>query len=88
MNEGWASYWHARLLREADFMPQNEYLDAIKSHSDVVRPHAAGQQASLGINPYHLGFSLWESIIEQHGHRAARARSCARTTTSASSAIT
>ena len=22
MNEGWASYWHARLLREADFLPQ------------------------------------------------------------------
>src|SRR5262245_3967534 len=23
MNEGWASYWHARLLREADFLPQS-----------------------------------------------------------------
>jgi stage V sporulation protein R len=67
MNEGWASYWHARLLREADFLPQNEYLDAIKTHSDVVRPHAAEQQASLAINPYHLGFSLWEAIIEEHG---------------------
>ncbi len=43
MNEGWASYWHARLLREADFLPQNEYLDALKTHSDVVRPHAAEQ---------------------------------------------
>ena len=61
MNEGWASYWHARLLREADFLPQNEYLDAIKTHSDVVRPHAAEQQASLVVNPYHLGFSIWES---------------------------
>lgn len=67
MNEGWASYWHARLLREADFLPQNEYLDAIKTHSDVVRPHAAEQQASLTVNPYHLGFSLWEAIIEEHG---------------------
>lgn len=67
MNEGWASYWHARLLREADFLPQNEYLDAIKTHSDVVRPHAAEQQASLTINPYHLGFSLWEAIVEEHG---------------------
>ena len=47
MNEGWASYWHARLLREADFLPHNEYLDALKAHSDVVRPHAAEQQASL-----------------------------------------
>jgi stage V sporulation protein R len=67
MNEGWASYWHARLLREADFLPQNEYLDALKTHSDVVRPHAAAQQASLVVNPYHLGFSLWESIVEEHG---------------------
>ena len=67
MNEGWASYWHARLLREADFLPQNEYLDAIKTHSDVVRPHAAEQQASLAANPYHLGFSIWESIVKEHG---------------------
>ena len=67
MNEGWASYWHARLLREADFLPQNEYLDAIKTHSDVVRPHAAEQQASLVVNPYHLGFAIWESVVEEHG---------------------
>jgi stage V sporulation protein R len=67
MNEGWASYWHARLLREADFIPQNEYLDAIKTHSDVVRPHAADKQASLTINPYHLGFCMWESIVDNLG---------------------
>ena len=47
MNEGWASYWHARLLREADFIPQQAYLDAIKCHSDVVRPVAAEQQVAL-----------------------------------------
>src|SRR5690606_13381669 len=56
MNEGWASYWHARLLREANFVPQQVYVDAIKCHSDVVRPIAAGQQVALSINPYHLGF--------------------------------
>ena len=67
MNEGWASYWHARLLREADFLPQNEYLDALKTHSDVVRPHATDQQAALSINPYHLGFAIWESIVTAHG---------------------
>jgi stage V sporulation protein R len=71
MNEGWASYWHARLLREADFIPQNEYLDAIKTHSDVVRPHAADRQASLSINPYHLGFSLWEAIVDNYGLKKA-----------------
>jgi len=72
MNEGWASYWHARLLREADFVPQQAYLDAIKCHSDVVRPVAAEQQVALSINPYHLGFSMWEKIVESQGLEAAR----------------
>ena len=67
MNEGWASYWHARLLREADFLPQPLYLAAIKAHSDVVRPFASGREASLSVNPYHLGFTIWEHIVETHG---------------------
>jgi stage V sporulation protein R len=67
MNEGWASYWHARLLREADFLPQQTYLAAIKAHSDVVRPFASGEETALGINPYHLGFTIWEHIVERHG---------------------
>jgi len=72
MNEGWASYWHARLLREADFIPQQAYLDAIKCHSDVVRPIAADQQVALSVNPYHLGFSMWEKIVEAEGIDTAR----------------
>ena len=67
MNEGWASYWHARLLREAEFLPQQTYLAAIKAHSDVVRPFASGEETALGINPYHLGFSIWEHIVERQG---------------------
>jgi stage V sporulation protein R len=67
MNEGWASYWHARLLREAEFLPQPVYLSAIKAHSDVVRPYASGEQTALAINPYHLGFTIWEHIVEKHG---------------------
>ena len=73
MNEGWASYWHARLLREADFIPQQAYVDAIKCHSDVVRPVAADSQVALSLNPYHLGFSMWEKITEQQGLPAALA---------------
>ena len=72
MNEGWASYWHARLLREADFLPPDLYVSAIRAHSDVVRPFAADNQLSLSINPYHLGFSIWEDIIERHGMEKAR----------------
>jgi stage V sporulation protein R len=72
MNEGWASYWHARLLREADFIPQDVYLDAIKCHSDVVRPVAAEEHIALTTNPYHLGFTLWEAIVKTSGMDAAR----------------
>jgi stage V sporulation protein R len=76
MNEGWASYWHARLLREADFIPQSVYLDAIKCHSDVVRPIATGEQVELSVNPYHLGFTLWEDIVKKSGIEAARQIMC------------
>ncbi|CDG83256.1 SpoVR family protein [Janthinobacterium agaricidamnosum] len=72
MNEGWASYWHARLLREANFLSGDVYVSAIKSHSDVVRPFAGENQLSLSLNPYHLGFSMWERIIERHGLEQAR----------------
>jgi stage V sporulation protein R len=76
MNEGWASYWHARLLREADFLPQDLYLSAIKAHSDVVRPYAGDRTLALSVNPYHLGFSMWERIVETQGLDVAR-RICA-----------
>ena len=76
MNEGWASYWHARLLREASFLPPELYLSAIKSHSDVVRPYAGEHQLALAVNPYHLGFCMWERIIDRQG--LARAREVCR----------
>jgi stage V sporulation protein R len=76
MNEGWASYWHAKLLREADFLPQSAYVDAIKCHSDVVRPTATGENVALSTNPYHLGFTIWEKIVEEHGLEYARRVMC------------
>jgi stage V sporulation protein R len=72
MNEGWASYWHARLLREADFLPDNLYVSALKAHSDVVRPFASDEKTSLAVNPYHLGFCIWEDVVEKHGLKRAR----------------
>src|SRR5947207_6335635 len=72
MNEGWASYWHARLLREAEIEPPDLYVSAIKAHSDVVRPHASGDTLALSVNPYHLGFSIWEKIVDTQGLEAAR----------------
>ena len=59
-------------MREADFIPQTTYLDAVKCHSDVVRPVATGEQVALTINPYHLGFTLWEEIVKKSGIESAR----------------
>jgi stage V sporulation protein R len=76
------------LLREADFIPQAAYLDAIKCHSDVVRPIAAGEQVALSVNPYHLGFTLVGEDRRASRDWMPPGASCARTTISASCATT
>ncbi|MDA1334843.1 MAG: SpoVR family protein [bacterium] len=55
MNEGWASYWHNRILRALD-LPPAMWLEFSQRHSGVLRPHPGG------LNPYHVGYSLWEAI--------------------------
>jgi stage V sporulation protein R len=54
-NEGWASFWHSRIMREMD-LPTNDHLEFAELHSGVVSPHK-GQ-----INPYYLGYKIWEDI--------------------------
>ena len=58
MNEGWACTIHYKIINELN-LPDNLHLPFIKLHNQVVRPHL-GQ-----LNPYHLGFKLFEKIIEE-----------------------
>ena len=60
MNEGWASYWHYTILHELD-LPAEFHLPFLKSHNQVIRPHIGG------INPYHVGFYMFNKIKERHG---------------------
>ena len=60
MNEGWASYWHYTLCHELQ-LPDELHLPIVKMHNAVVRPHIGA------INPYHLGFYLFQKIKERHG---------------------
>lgn len=60
MNEGWASYWHYTLCHELE-LPGELHLPIVKMHNAVVRPHIGA------INPYHLGFYLFQKIKERHG---------------------
>ncbi|HYH84010.1 MAG TPA: SpoVR family protein, partial [Pyrinomonadaceae bacterium] len=55
MNEGWASFWHARIMRELD-LPDTELLEFAELHAGVVSPHK-GQ-----LNPYYLGYKILEDI--------------------------
>lgn len=55
MNEGWASYWHQRIIRELD-LTSEETIEFAKLNSSVVQP----SQQSL--NPYYLGLKIFEDI--------------------------
>ena len=60
MNEGWACFWHYKILHDLD-LPASLHLPFLKSHNQVVRPHIGR------INPYHVGFHLFNKIEERYG---------------------
>jgi stage V sporulation protein R len=60
MNEGWASFWHYTILKNLD-LPQELYLEFLKRHNQVLSPHEGS------INPYHLGFKIFEKIEREKG---------------------
>ena len=55
MNEGWASFHHARIMRELD-LPDKELVEFAELHAGVVSPQK-GQ-----LNPYYLGYKIFEDI--------------------------
>ena len=60
MNEGWASYWHYRLMHELE-LDSDMHIPFLKTHNEVIRPHPGS------INPYHLGFHMFKKIEERYG---------------------
>lgn len=55
MNEGWASYWHYKIMNSLK-LEQGLHLEFLVRHNQVLRPHPGG------LNPYHLGFVIWQDI--------------------------
>jgi stage V sporulation protein R len=55
MNEGWATFWHKRILDSLD-LPQDLHLEFLVRHNQVVRP------IEMGLNPYHVGLVIWQDI--------------------------
>ncbi len=61
MNEGWASYWHARILRELD-LTSDEVVDFANLNASVVQP------SKTQLNPYYLGLKIFEDIEERYNN--------------------
>ncbi|OCA87432.1 SpoVR family protein [Pseudobacillus wudalianchiensis] len=61
MNEGWASYWHQRIIRELD-LTSGEAIEFAKLNAGVVQP------SRTSINPYYLGLKMFEDIEERYNN--------------------
>jgi stage V sporulation protein R len=64
MNEGWASFWHKKILEALD-LPQDLHLEFIVRHTQVLRP------APGSLNPYHVGMKVWEDIEKRWNNPSA-----------------
>lgn len=62
LNEGWASLWHARIMRDLDLSP-DESVEFARMHADVLAP------SRFHLNPYHLGFHILEDIECRYGRQ-------------------
>jgi stage V sporulation protein R len=65
MNEGWATFWHHRLLNtmyDDGFLTDGVMLEWLTSHTNVIYQPPVGHRAYSGINPYALGFAMYTDI--------------------------
>lgn len=59
MNEGWATYWHQRIMREMDLTTE-EAIEYSKLNANVIQP------SPTSINPYYLGLKIFEDIERRY----------------------
>lgn len=65
MNEGWATFWHYHLMHEMyneGLITEGFIMEFLHSHSNVVFQPAFDDQRYSGINPYALGFAMFQDI--------------------------
>jgi stage V sporulation protein R len=65
MNEGWATFWHHRLLNQMyddGYLTDGVMIEWLKSHTNVVYQPPVGHRAYSGINPYALGFAMYTDL--------------------------
>ncbi len=60
MNEGWASFWHMRIMRDLN-LTDDEFVEFGRLHSSVCTPGRSH------INPYYVGLKVLEDIERRFG---------------------
>jgi len=58
INEGWATYWHVRIMRELD-LTEAETVEFARLHAGVTQPN------KMQINPYYVGSKIFEDIEQR-----------------------
>ncbi|MCW7555504.1 SpoVR family protein [Endozoicomonas gorgoniicola] len=65
MNEGWATFWHYNLMNELHNegkVTDGFIMEFLHSHSNVIYQPSFDSPHYSGINPYTLGFSMFQDI--------------------------
>ncbi len=65
MNEGWATFWHHRLLNQMyddGHLSDGVMIEWLKSHTNVVYQPQVGDRGYSGLNPYALGFAMYSDL--------------------------
>ncbi|HRP74909.1 MAG TPA: SpoVR family protein [Rhodocyclaceae bacterium] len=65
MNEGWATFWHYTILNrlyDEGLLADSFMLEFLQSHTNVIYQPAYKDRWYSGINPYALGFAMWQDI--------------------------
>jgi len=65
IDEGWATYWHYRILTSLN-LPHDIELEFLATHNKVI----AVPENYFGIHPYYLGFEILKDIKESQGEKA------------------
>jgi stage V sporulation protein R len=55
LNEGWASYWHQRIVRDLE-LSDREYVEFAQMNAGVLAP------SKRDLNPYHVGLKILEDV--------------------------
>ncbi|MFM2120084.1 MAG: hypothetical protein RL722_1552 [Pseudomonadota bacterium] len=65
MNEGWATFWHHKILNtmyDDGYLTDGVMIEWLTSHTNVVYQPRVGDRGYSGLNPYALGFAMYTDI--------------------------